>query len=163
MKYVFVYGMMCGLTCMVGVSVPVLAQEGAAEAERRVEKVVPPSRQEIDAAITQKALDWLALVDEGKYAESWDLASPFMQKHYARDHWRRAMSVSIKPLGALKSRTVRVVEDHPRKVLPGGPKASYMIVRFDTVYENLPSADESVTLMYLHNQGGWGVVGYFLK
>ncbi|MDD5138124.1 MAG: DUF4019 domain-containing protein, partial [Candidatus Omnitrophica bacterium] len=46
--------------------------------------------------------------------------------------------------------------------LPGAPDGEYVIVQFDTTFENKKSSVESVT-MSLEADGRWRVSGYFIS
>jgi hypothetical protein len=46
--------------------------------------------------------------------------------------------------------------------LPGAPDGQYVVVQFDTVFADKPSAVETVTFM-LENDGQWRAAGYFIK
>jgi hypothetical protein len=46
--------------------------------------------------------------------------------------------------------------------LPGAPDGEYVVIQFETSFENKKSAIETVTPMIEIN-GGWRVSGYFIK
>ena len=48
------------------------------------------------------------------------------------------------------------------KTLPGAPDGEYVVLRYDTSFENKNSAVETVTPM-LDKDGKWRVSGYFIK
>jgi hypothetical protein len=65
-----------------------------------------------------------------------------------------------KPLGKLTSRKVNKTQSATS--LPGAPDGQYVVVQFDTVFANQPSAVETVTFM-LEKDGQWRAAGYFIK
>jgi hypothetical protein len=63
------------------------------------------------------------------------------------------------------SRQARVPEGDSREYsekLPGAPDGKYVVIQFDAVFENKPSAVETVTPM-LDPDGVWRVSGYFIR
>jgi len=108
----------------------------------------------------KSAKAWLALTDSGKYAESWDQASASFKAAVSKDNWVGMVSSVRGPLGALQSRklaTARFVKNPPH-----APEGEYVILRYDTSFEKLPSAVETVS-MTLDKDGSWRAVGYFVK
>ena len=60
---------------------------------------------------------WLAIVDQGKYAESWEAAAKYLQDAVTRDQFEKSLKAVRKPLGAVKSRWQH---DDGLDVLPHG-------------------------------------------
>jgi hypothetical protein len=100
---------------------------------------------------------WLALVDQGKYGESWDTASNIMRFTIKRDEWIKAQEKLRGPLGNVISRTI--VEQSPAKDPKGLPAGDYMVLAYKTKFTNRPSAYELVT-MVLSTDGLWKVLTY---
>jgi len=46
--------------------------------------------------------------------------------------------------------------------MPGAPDGKYVIIQYDTVFENKASAVETVTPM-VDPDGSWRVSGYFIR
>lgn len=102
---------------------------------------------------------WLAQVDQGHYGASWDSAAPYFQNAIEREAWEKTMNSTRSPLGQLVERKVKSTKF--LKTLPGAPDGPYVMIRFNTSFENKASAIETVTPMW---QGGeWKVSGYFIK
>ncbi len=106
------------------------------------------------------AESWLALIGDGKYGEGWDVAAEYLKNAANKDAFVKSMNVYRKPLGKLKSREVKS-KDY-RKSLTGAPDGEYVVIQFNTVFENKKSAIETVTPM-LDKDGKWKVSGYFIK
>ena len=106
------------------------------------------------------AEQWLRVVDQGKYAESWDEASPYFQKAMTRDKWVQSMDAYREPLGKVLERKVKSARFTP--VLPGAPDGKYVVIQFDTSFANKKSALETVTPM-MDPEGTWHVSGYYIK
>ena len=118
-----------------------------------------PGDKPEDAA--QAAADsWLKLVDEGKYAESWEQAAKLFKGAVTKDQWKQAAAGVRGPLGKLVSRKVKSRE-YTEKV-PGGPDGKYVIIQYDAVFEHKSAAIETVTPM-LDPDGAWRVSGYFIR
>jgi Ethanolamine utilization protein EutJ (predicted chaperonin) len=113
-----------------------------------------------EKAAVAAAEKWLALVDQGQYKESWKEAAEYFRNSVKEDQWVQAVRPVREPLGKLLSRKVKsssyVTE------LPGAPDAEYVVVQFETSFENKKSAVETVTPM-LEKDGQWRVSGYYIE
>jgi len=113
-----------------------------------------------DDAAVRGAQAWLALVDQGKYGESWDTASALFQRAISREKWSDTLKAVRAPLGDVISRGVESAE--PRTSLPGVPDGKYVVVQFKTSFKNKQDAVETVTPMQ-EPDGRWKVSGYFIR
>jgi len=112
-------------------------------------------------AEAQKAAEqWLALVDAGKFAESWDTAAAYFKGAVSKDQWQGSMVAMRKPLGDLVSRKLKTAKY--AKTLPGAPDGEYVVLQFDTSFANKKTAVETITPL-LDKDGKWRVSGYFIK
>ncbi len=114
--------------------------------------------QETKAVEAAKA--WLALVDAGKFSESWDAAGTMFRGAVAKDQWAKMLQANRTPLGKLVSRAVKAKQYATS--LPGAPDGQYVVVQFDTSFQSKKGAVETVTPV-LEKDGTWRVVGYFIK
>lgn len=111
--------------------------------------------------LAQKSAEaWLVLCDTGKYAESWDEASTNFKNAVTKDKWVGMVSSVRDPLGAPQSR--KLASAKYVKNPPNAPEGEYVILRYDTSFEKLPSAIETVS-MTLEKDGQWRAAGYFIK
>jgi hypothetical protein len=108
----------------------------------------------------QSAETWLALIDSGKYAESWQDAAQLFKSHVTEDQWQSAMTATRLPFGKLKSRKVKTTT--LAKSLPGAPDGQYVVIQYDSSFEHKQLAVETVTPM-LDKNGQWKVSGYYIK
>jgi len=108
----------------------------------------------------EAAEKWLALVDEGKYGESWETAAAYFKSLITKEKWEQMLTGVRKPLGKLVSRELK--SKTYKKSLPGAPDGDYVIIQFTTSFENKKSAIETVTPM-LDKDGKWRVSGYYIK
>ena len=106
------------------------------------------------------AESWLALVDDGKYGEGWDVAAEYLKNAVTKDAFENSMKTARKPLGKMKSREVKS-KDY-RKSLPGAPDGEYVVIQFKSSFENKKAAIETITPM-LDKDGKWKVSGYFIR
>ena len=118
------------------------------------------SNSEAEKAAISAAQKWLAVVDEGKYAESWNEASEFFKNSIIREQWEQSLRAVRTPLGNLLS---RVPQSQTYKTsLPGAPDGQYVVIQFQASFENKKLAIETVTPT-LDNDGNWRVSGYYIK
>lgn len=106
------------------------------------------------------AIQWLALVDEGNYAASWDEASSQFKEAITRSDWEKALQTARAPLGGLKSRKVKSATF--TREMPGYPDGEYVIIEYETGFEKKASAVETITPERVKN-GTWRVSGYYIK
>ena len=115
---------------------------------------------EKEAAAFAVAQQWLGLVDQGKYDESWKETSTVFRNAVTAAQWEQLVQTSRKPLGKLLTR--KVGSKTYTTSLPGVPDGQYVVIEFETSFENKKSAIETVTPM-LDKDGTWRVSGYYIK
>ena len=103
---------------------------------------------------------WLGIVDEGKYGESWKEAAEYFRNAVKQDQWEQAVQAVRQPLGKLVSRKVKSTSYQTS--LPGAPDGQYVVIEFETSFENKKLAIETVTPM-MDKEGKWQVSGYYIK
>jgi hypothetical protein len=106
------------------------------------------------------AQQWLALVDGGKYAASWQEAAPFFKDKVPEKQWETTIAAVRGPLGEAKSREVLGAQF--MKELPGAPAGEYVVIQFKTDFANKPGSIETITPIK-DAQGAWRVSGYYIK
>lgn len=109
------------------------------------------SREAPDAAVVDAARQWLALVDEGRWDESYRATGAPFRKQNTAQMWASASERVRVPLGAVITRTFASLDAVPAP--PGG----YEVVKFRTRFANKAEAVETVSLE--REDGGWRVVG----
>lgn len=120
----------------------------------------PAAEDEAQSQARSAAITWLALTDNGKYSESWDNAATLFQASISRPEWEKLIKEVRAPLGANKSRSVK--SSTFTRTLPGAPDGEYVVIQFDSQFENKAAAIETVTPMR-DKDGAWKVSGYFIK
>ena len=118
------------------------------------------SDEQREASAAAAAVAWLALVDAGSYAESWNAAAARFRQAVTQQQWQSSAARARAPLGVLKSRKLQSATfEH---TLPGAPDGEYVVVRFATSFANKAAAIETVTPMK-DDDGTWRVAGYYIK
>jgi hypothetical protein len=114
--------------------------------------------------VVKKAQDaakaWLALIDSGQYGRSWDDAALIFKTSVSKADWENMCRSVRAPLGSVKSRTVKSATF--TRTLPGAPDGEYVVIQYDTRFENKASAVETVTPMH-EKDGSWRISGYYIR
>jgi hypothetical protein len=116
--------------------------------------------EEKEAQALTAARTWLALVDEGMYGDSWETAAAYFKRAITKEKWDQMLTALRNPLGRVVSREL-ISKTHTQS-LPGAPDGEYVVIQFETSFENKKSAIETITPM-LDDDGEWRVSGYFIK
>ncbi len=106
------------------------------------------------------AKSWLALTDGAKYGKSWDDAASVFKAAVTKADWEKAIKGVRAPLGAMKARKVKSATF--TRTLPGAPDGEYVVIQFDSQFENKAAAIETITPMR-DKDGAWRVSGYYIK
>lgn len=115
---------------------------------------------EAEKAAVSAADAWLKVVDAGKYADSWTEGASYFKGAITQDAWKAAVTGVRGPLGKVASRKVKS-KTYAEK-LPGAPDGKYVVIQYDTKFENKADSIETVTPT-LDKDGKWRVSGYYLK
>jgi len=118
------------------------------------------AQQKPEDLAQQSADAWLAWVDSGQYAESWQEASQLFKAHVTKEQWQDALRATRDPLGKMLSRKLKSATY--KTTLPGAPDGEYVVIQFESSFEHKQSAVETVTPM-LDKDGKWRVSGYYIK
>ena len=142
-----------------------IARKIAAMPDKEIAVVVLPAlvaekHDEAEKQAVAAAESWLALVDDGKYGQGWVVAADYLKNAISKDAFKKSMKAARKPLGKVKSREVKS-KDY-RTSLPGAPDGEYVVIQFNTSFEDKKAAIETITPM-LAKDGKWTVSGYFIR
>ncbi len=122
---------------------------------------IPAIANEIAEKKAVEASDtWLTLIDNGQYSESWKTAADFFKNAVNQEQWNQSLNALRKPLGKVIKRDVK--SKQYTTSLPGAPDGEYVVIQYETVFENKKSSIETVTPM-LDKDGKWRVSGYYIK
>ena len=113
-----------------------------------------------EQAAVQSAKKWLALVDEGKYRDSWDEAADVFKNAVTIDEWEEMLSKTRPPFGAVLERIVKT-KSYETSV-PGVPDGEYVVIQFQTKYEHKANTIETVTPSK-EEDGKCRVAGYYIN
>jgi Protein of unknown function (DUF4019) len=103
---------------------------------------------------------WLALIDGENYEQSWQEASSLFKGAVTQDQWKTSLKAAREPLGKVVSRQMKSAGHET--TLPGAPDGEYVVIQFETSFENKAAAIETVTPM-MDKDGVWRISGYFIK
>lgn len=115
----------------------------------------PVGEEELFLA-TQIAEQWLALLDQGKFAETWTYASKYFQANMPQDKWVQVLTSAQQQLGKASNR--KMTGREARENIPGAPAGQYILVGYATDFEKKPGLLETVT--FISEDETWKVVGY---
>jgi hypothetical protein len=103
---------------------------------------------------------WLTLIDNNQYAKSWETAAELFKNAVGKDQWNQSLNSVRKPLGKVMKRTMK--SKQYTTTLPGAPDGEYVVIQYETSFENKKSSVETVTPMQ-DKDGNWRVSGYYIK
>ena len=111
--------------------------------------------------LAQRAAEsWLKLTDAGDGGASWEQAAKAFKGAVTKEQWTGAIAGVRPPLGKVVSRKVKSRKYMEK--LPGAPDGKYVVIQYETVFENKAMAVETITPM-LDPDGIWRVSGYFVR
>lgn len=140
---VVIMSFMLGITALL-----MQPQLASAPAER------PAPTSPAQADIARSARDWLAIVDAGRWEESWRATAASFRSMNTVQAWTDASEQGRVPLGAMLSRADLSVESVP------APPRGLEMVKFRTSFANRPDVVETVSLV--REGQAWRVVGYWI-
>jgi hypothetical protein len=103
---------------------------------------------------------WLALVDKGQVAQSWEEAALSFQLAVTKEKWAEAVKSargSLEPFGARRQIMARFRTD-----LPNAPPGQYVLLQYQTSVSGGRQVVETV-VPTLDGKRGWRVSGYFVR
>jgi beta-lactamase regulating signal transducer with metallopeptidase domain len=106
---------------------------------------------------------WLKEIDGKQYAQSWTDAAASFQKALTSDQWVAALNSVRTPLGKCTKRAVASAVQQSEVPGPTGTiKGDFIIAQFDSSFENLKYAVETVAFEK-GADGAWKASGYYIK
>jgi len=103
----------------------------------------------VTPAPDDRARQWLVLVDDKNYAQSWNEAGKAFQGRQKADAWAKEADAQRAPLGAVASRGLKSIDLSRNNIC---------VVRYDTAFARKAAAVETVTLAF--ENGSWSVSEY---
>jgi hypothetical protein len=129
-------------------------------AQAHPQQLTNPSQQKAVKAATEAAEKWLKFVDNRDYGQSWEQAAEYFRAAVSKEQWNTAVTAARNPLGLVLSRHIRTSTYTSN--LPGVPDGEYVVIQFETSFENKKSAVETITPM-LDKDGSWRISGYYIN
>lgn len=134
---------------------PDINEDEPAEVSQRCETTA-----QAELAAFKAAEAWLRLVDSGYYEASWDEAAGDFKHAVPKENWQRLLGAFRTPLGRAVVRQLKSREY--AACLPGAPDGQYVVIQYESSFENKTTAVETVTPMR-DTDGQWRVSGYYVK
>lgn len=125
----------------------------APRAERRL-----AAADAAESAGSAAAREWAALVDGGRWEDSWRAAAAIFRSQVTAEQWADAVRPVRGPLGKVAGRSVLSVQR--TNTLPGAPAGEYEVVQFQTEFASREAIE---TFVMVREGGGWKVSGYFIR
>ncbi|MBN1870682.1 MAG: DUF4019 domain-containing protein [Candidatus Omnitrophica bacterium] len=122
-------------------------------------RIFAESENAQEAAVAA-AETWLQLVDGGEYVKCWEQAAGYFKAIMKQQAWIDSIRPLRESLGKLVAR--RLIGRQYVTTLPGAPDGEYVVIQFETIFENKELAIETVTPMR-DADGLWRVSGYYIK
>lgn len=113
-----------------------------------------------EQAAIAAAQSWLALIDNGDAAESWNQAATLFKSAVSAEQWRDSLVAVQVPLGKPVLRTLK--SKQYAEELPGAPDGKYVVIEYDTSFEKKKHGTETVVPM-IDEDGEWRVSGYLVR
>jgi hypothetical protein len=125
---------------------------GAVPATAQVAQAKPAPVSASAPAPNDRARQWLVLVDDKNFAQSWKDAGKAFQNRQTVDAWASDAGAKRVPLGAVASRDLKSIDLSRNNVA---------VIRYDTSFARKAAALETVTLTFEND--GWVVTDYSLN
>ncbi len=107
-----------------------------------------------DARVLLAAEAWLAGVDGGNYAQSWETAAAYFQRAIAKEEWVGRLAKVRHPLGPVLARRLSAT-----RFSAAGTRCE---IRYASSFDGLLAATETVTFA-LQADGSWKAIGYLIR
>ncbi len=108
---------------------------------------------------TKAAVAWLAIVDAGRYDQSWDNTAEIFRSALPKAQWESMVASVRGKVGNMVSRKETSVQY--ARDLPQAPPGEYVVIQYATRFEK-GLFTETVTPMK-QQDGSWKVSGYYIK
>lgn len=110
------------------------------------------------------ARTWLTLIDNEKYADGWQQASPLLQKKTPQQEWIKTVIELRKSRGTLTARYIATANS--AKSLSDFPDGDYVVLQFYSTFSEKGLALEIITLAKSNNTSDsedWKIVEYSMR
>ena len=117
-----------------------------------------PDKEKAEKA-TVVAMEFLHLIDAGKYAESWQMSAVLMKERVTEKDWVEKLTKARALSGTLLERQEK--DSSYSTTAVDSPEGEYISLVFDSRYQKAESVAEYITVML--DEGHWKVAGYFIQ
>ena len=122
----------------------------------------------IKVAVAQAAEDkarfaaeqWIVLVDDGQYDESWKEASKIFQSSNPENDWQKKAESERNQLGQRQSRKLKDIKT--TSTVKGLPAGQYILVKYQSSYANKKGLTETIAAVQ-EADGNWRVASYTMN
>ncbi len=115
------------------------------------------------AAAVTAMQGWLKEIDGNQYPQSWTDAAASFQKALTSAEWTGDLKAVRAPLGKCTARKLASAMQQTEVASPSGSqKGEYVVAQFNTSFENLANAVETVCFEKAPD-GTWKASGYYIK
>jgi hypothetical protein len=118
-------------------------------------QAAPAKKSTVTAATPtpdDRARQWLVLVDDKNYTQSWSEAGKAFQGRAKTDAWAKEAGEKRAPLGAVANRGLKSIDLSRNNIA---------VIRYDTAFARKAAAVETVTLAF--ENGSWSVTDYSVE
>ena len=124
------------------------------------DKEVNQTHADAEQHAVQIAEMWLALVDEGKFEQSWDESASMFKNSVSKEQWVETMRINRPPFGKVLQRNIKTKSYETN--VPGKPDREHVVIQYQTKFENKAVGIETITPAK-ESDGIWRIWGYFIK
>ena len=136
------------------------AEEQAAAEQEPAEEAEDPTVTRAKELAEQVAMVSVELIAAGEYGSVHDNADEILRSAVDRDQFIKMTKDVFAPLGDRKSIRLNSAKYSTRA--PGGPDGVYVILRFESSFENKAEALETITMREAE-PGFWRLAGYVIN
>ena len=105
------------------------------------------------------AAEFLALIDGGKYAESWQSSAPLVRDKVTQQEWIEKLDKARSRSGDLIQRVQKSTRS--ATVLKDSPEGEYIILSYESDFQRAEDVSEYVTVM--RDGDNWKVASYSMQ
>ena len=117
-----------------------------------------PDSEKADLAIPV-ATEFLQMIDEGQYRESWQSSARLMQEKVAQEDWVEKLNKARNLSGDLIKRNQKSASYSTEA--KDSPEGEYIMLIYQSTFQKAENVSEYVTVML--EDGAWKVAGYFMQ
>lgn len=129
----------------------------------------PRTTANLSTVAAEQALEpWMAALDAGDTARTWEDASSVLKEAVSAEDWKKAYDVTHETLGGLRSR--EALSKSFSGSLPGAPDGWYAVFQYKSVFEKQPDTVETFTMKLdpadgerWTTDGTWRVIGHRVR